>query len=115
MGARCHPGGVQRAARWRRFPGSLSCPLTDAANGFVGMTVQTKTMKSVAASNAKPRRRLATIGLAAGYVDVHPRTVRRWIAARLPAYRVGPRLLKIDLIGAEDMLRRIAVWQPPAR
>ena len=85
-------------------------------DGFVGMTVQTKTVKSVAASSAKPRRRLATIGLAAEYVDVHPRTVRRWIAAgRLPAYRVGPRLLKIDLNELEDMLRRIPVWQPPAR
>ncbi len=96
--------------------GTLSCPQTDAVDGFVGMTVQTKTVKSVAASSAKPRRRLATIGLAAEYVDMHPRTVRRWIAAgRLPAYRVGPRLLKIDLNELEDMLRRIPVWQPPAR
>ena len=91
-----------------------------SANGrsgrLCGHDCAAKTAKSLAALSAKPRRRLATIGAAAEYVDVHPRTVRRWIAAgRLPAYRVGPRLLKIDLNELEDMLRRIPVWQPPAR
>jgi hypothetical protein len=41
----------------RFFPGSLSCPHTDAMDGFVGMTVQTKTVKSVAASSVKPTSR----------------------------------------------------------
>lgn len=44
------------------------------------------------------QKRLASIAAAAEQADVHPRTIRRYIAAgRLPAYRVGPRLLKVDL------------------
>ena len=52
--------------------------------------------------------RLMTISAAAEYADVHPVTLRRWVAAgRLPAYRVGPRLLKIDLDDLESIIRPI--------
>lgn len=55
-------------------------------------------------------KRLVNIAVAAGYADVHPATLRRWIAAgRLPAYRVGPRLLKIDLGELDQIVRRIPV------
>jgi excisionase family DNA binding protein len=41
---------------------------------------------------------LVSLSAAAEYADVDPRTVRRWIASgRLTAYRVGPRLIKVDL------------------
>ena len=54
--------------------------------------------------------RLMTISAAAEYADVHPVTLRRWVAAgRLPAYRVGPRLLKIDLDDLESIIRPIPV------
>jgi excisionase family DNA binding protein len=54
--------------------------------------------------------RLVTIAVAAQYADVHPVTLRRWIAAgRLPAYRVGPRLLKIDRDELEEIIRPIPV------
>lgn len=54
-------------------------------------------------------RRLVGITQASEYADVHPITIRRWIAAgRLPAYRVGPRLLKVDLNELEATLRPIA-------
>ena len=55
-----------------------------------------------------PRRDLASITDAAAYFDCAPRTVRRWISSGLlPAYRLGPRLLKVDLSEAENVLRRI--------
>jgi excisionase family DNA binding protein len=41
---------------------------------------------------------LISLRASAEYCDVDPRTVRRWIAAgRLNAYRVGPRLIKVDV------------------
>ena len=44
-----------------------------------------------------PRNRVGLVEGAA-YVGVHTRTLRRWIAeGRLTAYRVGPRLIKVDL------------------
>lgn len=53
-------------------------------------------------------RRLVGINQASQYADVHPITIRRWVAAgRVPAYRAGPRLLKIDLNELDAMLRPI--------
>jgi excisionase family DNA binding protein len=53
-------------------------------------------------------RRLVGITQASKYADVHPITIRRWVAAgRVPAYRAGPRLLKIDLNELDAMLRPI--------
>lgn len=43
-------------------------------------------------------KRLESLSVAAEYANVHPRTIRRYIAGgRLNAYRVGPRLIKVDL------------------
>ncbi|GLE56384.1 hypothetical protein NJBCHELONAE_16930 [Mycobacteroides chelonae] len=48
--------------------------------------------------------RLVSVAAAADHLDVCPRTVRRYIAAgRLTAYRVGPRLIKIDLAEIEQL------------
>ncbi len=56
------------------------------------------------------QRKLMTIAAAAAYADVHPVTLRRWVAAgRLPAYRVGPRLLKVDRDELEGIVRPIPV------
>lgn len=49
-------------------------------------------------ANRRERRHPELVGLAeaALELDVHYRTIRRWIAAgRLDAVRVGPRLLKV--------------------
>jgi excisionase family DNA binding protein len=48
--------------------------------------------------------RLLSVSTVARLLDVHPRTVRGWIAVgRLPAMRVGPRLWKIR----RDTLKRL--------
>lgn len=60
--------------------------------------------------HAAPYRpdRFASISEGAEYADVSTRTIRRWIAeGRLPGYRVGPRLLKIDLADLDRLCVRI--------
>lgn len=55
-------------------------------------------------SSATQSRHLISIDQAATYANVHPMTIRRWIAAgRVPAYRVGPKLLRVDLNELEAM------------
>jgi excisionase family DNA binding protein len=79
--------------------------------------------RSVVGVNAQTRRRAARtredapqqlISLAAGaaYSDVSVRTLRRYIAqGRLTGYRVGPRLVKVDL----NELRKLASPIPTAK
>lgn len=56
----------------------------------------------------KSVRRLDSIPNAAEYIGVNPKTIRRWIAAgRLSAYRLGPRLIKVDLDQLDAMLQPI--------
>lgn len=46
----------------------------------------------------KSQLRLASIPVAAETADVSTKTIRRYIAAgRIHAYRVGPKLIKVDL------------------
>jgi excisionase family DNA binding protein len=53
-------------------------------------------------------RQLESIASGATYADVSTRTIRRWIAdGRLRAYRVGPRLVKIDRADLERLARQI--------
>jgi excisionase family DNA binding protein len=57
-------------------------------------------------------RRPATIERAAEHYGVNERTIRRWIASgRLRAYRVGPKLIRVDL----DDLDLLARPVPAAR
>lgn len=54
------------------------------------------------------RKRLTSLAIAAEYANVHQRTIRRYIAAgRLRAYRVGPRLLKVDLDDVDLLLKPV--------
>lgn len=49
-----------------------------------------------------------TIDGAAEYLSVNPLTIRRWIAdGRIPAYRFGPKLIRIDLDDLDAMARPI--------
>ena len=63
--------------------------------------------------NTMARNRLehpARIGLreAGERCDVDPRTIRRWISeGRLTAYRVGPRLIKIDVAELDKLVRPV--------
>ena len=53
-------------------------------------------------------RRLLSIEQAAEVLGVHPRTVRRYISRGiLIGYRVGPRLVKVDLTDVEQLARPI--------
>lgn len=57
--------------------------------------------------NRRERRHPELIGLpeAAERCGVHYRTVRRWIAdGKLPAVRVGPKLLKVNASDLERVL-----------
>ena len=55
-----------------------------------------------------PRRRLAPLNDAAAYAGVHPRTLRRRIAdGALTGYRMGPRLIRVDLDELDALLRPI--------
>jgi excisionase family DNA binding protein len=59
-------------------------------------------------STAAPQKRLASIAKGAAYADVSARTIRRRIAdGSLRAYRVGPRLIKIDLSDLDRLARPI--------
>jgi excisionase family DNA binding protein len=54
--------------------------------------------------------RLMGIAEAAEYANVHPSTLRRRIAdGQLPAYRVGPKLLKVDIDDVEALIRPVPV------
>ena len=53
-------------------------------------------------------RQLRSVAEAAAIADVSARTIRRWIASGLlPGYRVGPRLVKVDLADLDQLARRI--------
>ncbi|ACV79821.1 hypothetical protein Namu_3496 [Nakamurella multipartita DSM 44233] len=52
-------------------------------------------------------RHLVTIAAAAEFAAVNPRTIRRRISdGTITAYRVGPRILRVDLNEVENKLLR---------
>ena len=58
------------------------------------------------------QRRIASINAAAEYAGVSTRTIRRYIAAgRLTGYRIGPRLIKINLAEVDALLSPIPTVQ----
>jgi excisionase family DNA binding protein len=67
-------------------------------------------------AHTQPSRRLESLANAADYAGVTTRTMRRYIASgRLIGYRVGPRLIRIDLDELEAMLRPIPTTGGDAR
>ena len=51
---------------------------------------------------------LVSLTAAADHAGVSTRTIRRWIASgELPAYRIGPKLIKVELGAIEAMLKPI--------
>ena len=55
-----------------------------------------------------PPRRLATVAQAAEYAACSPKTVRRYISAgTLTGYRMGKRLIRVDLNELDRLLRPI--------
>ncbi|OZE26167.1 hypothetical protein CH262_08315 [Rhodococcus sp. 05-2255-1e] len=53
-------------------------------------------------------KRLRSIEFAADYLGVDPRTIRTYIAdGRLPAWRMGPRLVKVDESDLDNLLTPI--------
>jgi excisionase family DNA binding protein len=62
------------------------------------------------AATAAPGRRYASVRKAAEAFDVNPRTIHKWICDGLiSSYRVGHRLIKVDL----DEVERRAVRPIP--
>ncbi len=54
-------------------------------------------------------RAVLTIDGAAEALSVHPRTIRYWVAnGTLKAYRVGPKLIRIDAAALDALLRPFA-------
>lgn len=51
-----------------------------------------------------PHRTPISVAEAARRIDVHPITIRRWVAqGRLPGHRVGPRLIRVFLEDVEKL------------
>jgi excisionase family DNA binding protein len=70
--------------------------------------------KADTAPRATGTRRLVGLAAAAAYADVSTRTLRRYIAqGRLTGYRVGPRLLKVDLDDVDRLARPIPTARGP--
>ena len=64
--------------------------------------------KSNKFANRGQRPELIGLQEAAACCNVDPRTIRRWIAAgRINAYRVGPRLIKVDVAELDKVLRPV--------
>lgn len=62
-------------------------------------------MASRATRPAVSTRKLIPMAEAADYLCISDRTIRRYISAGiLKAYRVGPRLIKVDLADIEAIL-----------
>lgn len=64
-------------------------------------------------NSPRPRRQLISTAQAAQELDVSPRTVRRYIATgRLRAFRVGPRMVKVDAADVADLARQVPSAEP---
>lgn len=62
----------------------------------------------MAKSATTASRRLASINQAAEYAVCNPKTIRRRIAdGSLTGYRMGPRLVRVDLNELDDLFRPI--------
>jgi excisionase family DNA binding protein len=61
-----------------------------------------------ATAAAAPPRKMLTPTQAAHYAGISPRTLRRYITeGRLIGYRLGPRVIRIDLADLDALLARL--------
>jgi excisionase family DNA binding protein len=73
-----------------------------------------RTTSSSSRHAVDPRRRLVSLAEAAEWAGVCERTLRRRIAdGTLTAYRLGPRLIRIDLTELGALLREIPTARSP--
>ena len=62
---------------------------------------------------ARVMTQMVSIAVAAEHLSVSQLTIRRWIAAgKLTGYRVGPRLIRIDLDELDQLARQIPTAKP---
>jgi excisionase family DNA binding protein len=67
---------------------------------------------TIPAQNKKPPLRMASIDTAATLAGCSPRTIRRYISqGRLSGYRMGPRLIRVDLAEIDALLSPILTTQ----
>ena len=67
-------------------------------------------------SNLYRPERLTSIQNAASYADVSTRSIRRWISRGLiPGYRIGPRLIKVDLADLDRLAMRVPTAEREAQ
>lgn len=60
-------------------------------------------------SASRPKGRLTSIADAAEQFGVHHSTIRRYISqGRIAGYRLGPRMIRVDLDELDAMLRPLA-------
>jgi excisionase family DNA binding protein len=81
-----------------------SCPVT----GFPPHVDKGTGLQEVTVDKTPRRRNLVAVEAAAEYLGVAPLTVRRRIASgQLRAYRLGPRIIRVDLADVDAMLEPI--------
>lgn len=57
-----------------------------------------------------PRRVLISVAEAAARLDVHPITLRRWIAdGRIVAFKVGPVALRLDAADVDALAHQLPI------
>ncbi len=95
--------------------GSSGVPVTaKPGNGSRGRASSRATAAPRAGTGRVARRRLVSLAVAATHADVSTRTLRRYIShGRLTGYRVGPRLIKVDLNELDAMARPIPTARGP--
>jgi len=65
-------------------------------------------MSPTTTATQQTARRPASIAAAGEDAGVHPRTIRRWIAAGwVTAYRMGPKLVRVDMDDIDALHKRI--------
>ena len=68
----------------------------------------------MAGTTASPERTLVTVAEGARRYNCSERTIRRWISAGLlPGYRVGPRMIRVDLDELGHLARPITAPSRP--
>jgi excisionase family DNA binding protein len=77
-------------------------------SGLTPANPHQSTQRRSRARRPSPEPRWATMKEAVEYSRIPWRTLRRWIGeGRLPGYRIGPRLIQVDLNDLDRLRRRL--------